>query len=153
MGNEVSTYGDVYSYSILLLEMFTGKRLVANIFQDDLNLHDFVKAALPKQIIEIIDPLLFLWKSEEREATMIDITRNEGQNGSPIIQDYLFVILGIGVACSVELPRERMYMSAVIIELHSIRKKLLETNLHNVFKAQVFFLVGLKVRMGHLYSD
>ena len=63
------------------------------------------------------------------------------------------MILGIGVACSIELPRERMNMSAVIIELHSIRKKLLETNLHNVFKAQVFVLVGLKVRMGHLYSD
>nr|XP_023885928.1 probable LRR receptor-like serine/threonine-protein kinase At3g47570 [Quercus suber] len=136
MGNEVSTYGDVYSYGILLLEMFTGKRLVANIFQDDSNLHDFVKATLPKQIIDIIDPLLFLWKSEEGEATMIDITRNEGQNGSPIIQDCLIVILGIGVACSVELPRERIYMSAIIIELHSIRKKLLETNLH-VFRAQV----------------
>ena len=45
----------------------------------------FVKAALPKQIIDIIDPLLFLRKSEEGEATMIDITRNEDQNGSPII--------------------------------------------------------------------
>ena len=43
MRNEVSTYGDVYSYGILLLEMFTGKRPVANIFQDDSNLHDFVK--------------------------------------------------------------------------------------------------------------
>ena len=119
----------------------------------------FVKAALPKQIIDIIDPLLFLWKSEGGEATMIDITHNEGQNGSPIIQDCLIVILGIGVACSVELPRERMNMSAVIIELHSIRKKLLETNLHNVFKAQVnfylfiYFLCGLNVRMGHLYGD
>ena len=99
---------------------------------------------MPKQIIDIIDPLLFLWKSEEGEATMIDITRNEGQNGSPVIQDCLIVIFGYGVACSVELPRERMYMSAVIIELHSIRKKLLETNLHNVFKAQVFFWLVLR---------
>ena len=69
------------------------------------------------------------------------------------------MILGIGVACSIELPRERMNMSAVIIELHSIRKKLLDTNLHNVFKAQVnfylfiYFLCGLNVRMGHLYGD
>ena len=61
MGNEVSTYGDVYSYGILLLEMFTGKRPTDNIFQDGLNLHDFVNAALPEGIIDIIDPTL-LWE-------------------------------------------------------------------------------------------
>ncbi|KAL4600575.1 hypothetical protein ACB092_11G208700 [Castanea dentata] len=46
MGNEVSTYDDVYSYGILLLKMFTGKRPTDNIFQDDFNLHDYVRAAL-----------------------------------------------------------------------------------------------------------
>ena len=153
MGNEVSTYGDVYSYSILLLEMFTGKRLVANIFQDDSNLHDFVKAALPRQVIDIMDPLLLSWKSEEGEATMIDITCNEGQNGSPIIQNCLIVILGIGVSCSVELPSERMNIGAVIIGLRSIQQKLLELMyIDKGFKAQVNFLC-LGVRMGHLYSD
>lgn len=48
MGNEVSTFGDVYSYSILLLEIFIGKRPTDNIFKADFNLHDFVKGALPK---------------------------------------------------------------------------------------------------------
>ena len=48
MGNEVSTFGDIYSYGILLLEMFTGKRPTDNIFKDDLNLHDFARGALPE---------------------------------------------------------------------------------------------------------
>ena len=52
MGNEVSIYGDTYSYGILLLEMFTGKKPTDNIFQDNLNLHDFVKAALPERVID-----------------------------------------------------------------------------------------------------
>ena len=48
MGNEVSTNGDIYNYSILLLEMFTGKRPTDNMFKDNLNFHDFVKGVLPK---------------------------------------------------------------------------------------------------------
>ena len=45
VGNEVSTYGNVYSYELLLLEMFTGKKPIVNIFQDKLNLCDIVNVA------------------------------------------------------------------------------------------------------------
>ena len=117
----MSTYGDVYNYGILLLEMFTGKRLTDNIFQDNFNIHDFVKVALPEQII--ID-LILLSEREEGETRMNNITRN----GSPKSQECLILILGIEVACSVEFPRERMNMSAVIIELQTIRQKLIGTN-------------------------
>ena len=84
MGNKLSTFGDVYSYGILLLEMFTGKRPIDNIFQESLNLHNFVKATLPEQISDIIDPTL-LCDREEGETRVNDITRNESQNGSPKI--------------------------------------------------------------------
>ena len=128
VGNEVSTYGDVYSYGILLLEIFTGKRPIDNIFQDNFNLHSFVKAALPERIADIIDPTL-LCDREEGKTRVNDITRNKSQNGSPKIQECLTFILGIGVACSVEFPSERMNMSAVVIKLQAIRKKLLGSNL------------------------
>ena len=124
VGNEVSIYGDIYNYGILLLEMFTRKMPTHNIFQDSFNLHDFVKAALPERIIDIVDPIL-LRKGEVGETKMNDLTHNESQNGSPKSQECLILILEIGVACSVEFPRERMNMSTVIIELHSIRQKLL----------------------------
>ena len=129
MENEVLTYGDVYSYGILLLEMFTGKRPIDNIFQDSLNLHNFVKGALSERIADIIDPTL-LCDREEGETRVNDITRNKGQNQSPKILECLTFILGIGVACSVEFPSERMNIGAIVIELHAIRKKLLGSNLH-----------------------
>ncbi|TYH51512.1 hypothetical protein ES332_D10G280700v1 [Gossypium tomentosum] len=58
MGSELSTNGDVYSYGILLLEMLTGKRPTNERFKEGLSLHNFVKAALPNRVVEIIDPIL-----------------------------------------------------------------------------------------------
>ena len=128
MGNEVSIYGDVYSYGILLLEMFTGKRPTNNIFHDSLSLRDFVKETLPEQIIDIIDPAV-LEERQKGEGRMND-TCNGNWNGSFKIHECLILILGIGVACSTEIPRERMNINVVVVELLSIRQNFLRTRIH-----------------------
>ncbi|KAE8671962.1 hypothetical protein F3Y22_tig00111877pilonHSYRG00227 [Hibiscus syriacus] len=58
MGCELSTKGDVYSYGILLLEMFTGKRPTDEIFKEGLSIHNFVSDAFPDRMVEIIDHIL-----------------------------------------------------------------------------------------------
>ncbi|KAG6624670.1 hypothetical protein CIPAW_16G044300, partial [Carya illinoinensis] len=125
MGNEVSTYGDVYSYGILLLEMFTGKRPTDDMFKDSFTLHEFVKAALPERLVDVIDPIL-LWEREDQHG---ETRTNETSNYqsqiriSSKIREGLSLILGIGVACSMEFPRERMNIKDVLKELHSILEK------------------------------
>ncbi|XP_021829769.1 probable LRR receptor-like serine/threonine-protein kinase At3g47570, partial [Prunus avium] len=72
MGSEVSTNGDVYSFGILLLEMFTGKRPTDDMFNGDLNLHTYVKMAFPNRVMEIVDSTLFEGGTNERRVQKIE---------------------------------------------------------------------------------
>ena len=69
MGSQVSTNADVYSYGILLLEIFTGKRPTSDMFTEGLDLHNFVKMASPDQILEVLDPLFLVGGEQEGEET------------------------------------------------------------------------------------
>ncbi|KAL7185001.1 hypothetical protein ACSBR2_027026 [Camellia fascicularis] len=119
MGCEVSTYGDVYSYGILLLEMFTGKKPTHEMFKDNLSLHKFAKMAMPKTVEEIADPILL--EQEGETSTNTDDTHSQNHVSRETIRKCLISIFKIGISCSVESPRERMDMSDVVVELHLIR--------------------------------
>ncbi|XP_030447462.2 putative receptor-like protein kinase At3g47110 [Syzygium oleosum] len=56
LGGTSSLQGDVYSFGILLLEMFTGIRPTDVMFKDGWTLHEFVEAALHKSLVKILDP-------------------------------------------------------------------------------------------------
>ncbi|XP_039067520.1 probable LRR receptor-like serine/threonine-protein kinase At3g47570 [Hibiscus syriacus] len=122
MGSELSTKGDVYSYGILLLEMFTRKMPTDEMFKEGLSLHSFVAGAFPNRIIEIIDPILL--QESVRGVTAADITPNENSLGNDGLL-CLNLIFEIGLTCSAESPSERMGMGDVVIKLCSVRDKLL----------------------------
>lgn len=113
MGSGVSIEGDVYSYGILMLEMFTGMSPTTEIFKENFNLHNFVEEALPKRVLEITDPIL-----------VQEVESNAGQRRKGTIQNCLLMIYKIGIACSVGVPRDRMSITDVTAQLCSIRDRL-----------------------------
>ncbi|KAK3422613.1 hypothetical protein EUGRSUZ_G03053 [Eucalyptus grandis] len=118
MGSGVSIEGDVYSYGILMLEMFTGISPTTEIFKENSNLHNFVKEALPKRVLEITDHILV----QEVESSV-------GQSRKSTIQNCLLMIYKIGIACSLGVPRDRMSITDVTAQLRSIRDRLYATGL------------------------
>ncbi|GLU05344.1 hypothetical protein SLE2022_224470 [Rubroshorea leprosula] len=113
MWEEISPEGDVYSYGILILEMFTGRRPTDSMFTDNNSLHNYVKMALPDQLKTIIDPSLMTNQTRLREGDIY------------AVQELLASILRIGVICSSEMPRERKNIKDALRELHLIKDRFL----------------------------
>ena len=137
MGGAASKCGDMYSYGVLLLEMFTGRRPTDDMFKDGLNLHNYIKMALQEQVMQIVDQtLLATGEAEETGAANVE-EEGEGVDeieveqytintrsllpGSDKLQKCIIAVLKIGLACSAESPKERMGINDVLRELHHIK--------------------------------
>ncbi|CAN0907869.1 Probable LRR receptor-like serine/threonine-protein kinase At3g47570 [Linum grandiflorum] len=110
MGMSVSVEGDVYSYGILVLEIFTGKRPTDEMFKDGMNLREFVKASIPDGITTVLDPSMSL--------SFITTT---GDHRSLVGNKCLVSVLEIGLGCSTYSAGERMKTADVARTMASLR--------------------------------
>ncbi|KAL4385221.1 hypothetical protein GQ457_15G001070 [Hibiscus cannabinus] len=120
MGKDMSTHGDVYSYGIILMELFTGKRPTDSMFTGELSLHDYVKTALLESMEKIVDPWLKFEDEGFKEASR-----------SSRVWKCLGSVLRVGVLCSAESPSERMNIRAVLRELNNVRDSLFRDEINN----------------------
>ncbi|VAI93961.1 unnamed protein product [Triticum turgidum subsp. durum] len=112
-GLPVSTYGDVYSLGITLIEMFTGRCPTDDMFRDGLTLQRFAEAAgLPGNVMEIADSNIWLHDEANNSADAEHITR---------ARECLAAIIQLGILCSKQLPTERMSTNDAAAEMHAIR--------------------------------
>ncbi|CAL2267944.1 unnamed protein product [Prunus armeniaca] len=131
MGGQVSILGDIYSFGILLLEMFTGKRPTDDMFRDGLSIHEFAANAMPDHAMDIVDHSLLIERDyadddDERYNNDIEarsITRY--QDDSPILptrlEECLVSVMQIGLSCSAISPSERMQMDVVVNKMKATR--------------------------------
>ncbi|KAL7253385.1 hypothetical protein ACSBR1_007840 [Camellia fascicularis] len=146
LGSEMSTYGDVYSYGILLLEIIIGKRPTDSMFEEGLNLHSFARMAFPDHVMEIVDPVPLDNDKEKARATAVATTvgartwESIQENNGDRMGESVISIVKIGVACSIESPQGRMRLSNILHELHLIKKKLLQDELSTMYRIDHFLL-------------
>ncbi|KAI8017320.1 putative LRR receptor-like serine/threonine-protein kinase [Camellia lanceoleosa] len=103
----VSMKCDIYSYGIMLLEIFTRKRPTDEMFAGELSLRQLVKGSLPNSIAEAVDGNLL---------RLIE--------GSENMIAYLLLILEVGLECCAELPEERINIKDVVTKLSKIKLQL-----------------------------
>ncbi|CAG7879831.1 unnamed protein product [Brassica rapa] len=106
MGGKISVHGDAYSFGILILEMFSGKRPTDEMFGGDFTLRSCIRSALPEQVLDVADEL---------------ILHNGLRIGFPAAE-CLTKVLEVGLGCSEESPGNRLGMSEVVKELISIKE-------------------------------
>ncbi|XP_052158325.1 putative receptor-like protein kinase At3g47110 [Oryza glaberrima] len=116
----VTASGDVYSFGITLLEIFSGKAPTDGELRDGLTLPEFVAGAFPDNIEEILDVALLL-QAEELDGAASSTTSEEESEARVTVRDCLASAIRVGLSCSRRAPYERMAMSVAADEMRLIR--------------------------------
>ncbi|XP_052200765.1 probable LRR receptor-like serine/threonine-protein kinase At3g47570 isoform X4 [Diospyros lotus] len=102
----VSTSGDVYSYGVMLMEVFTRKKPTDEMFAEEMSLKSWVNQSLNGgSMLEAMDASLIEQEDPHLSAKELCVSS----------------VMQLAMDCVKDLPRERINMKDVVATLHKIR--------------------------------
>ncbi|CAL4986795.1 unnamed protein product [Urochloa decumbens] len=120
---KVSRKSDVFSFGIMLLEVFTGKRPTDPMFVEGLSLRQWVCQAFPARLIDVVDGKLL--QDEEIHHICFDHqtgTSLGSSSSTSTSNSILASVFELGLVCSSESVEQRLAMNHVVSKLEDIEK-------------------------------
>ena len=102
----VSTRCDVYSYCVMLMEVFTRKRPSDDMFIGDLSLKGWIERSVPQFTYRVVDANLLMNIDEDHGDKIVEFTSS---------------ILELALKCCVDSSHERINMKEALAQLQKIQ--------------------------------
>lgn len=125
-GNMASTYGDIYSYGILVLETVTGKRPTDSKFIEGLTIRQYGELGLGGRVMDVVDTKL--------SSSLKNEFQTADDYSCKLKTDCLISLLRLGLSCSQEMPASRMATGDILTKLHAMKESLLLWRNQNLMK-------------------
>ncbi|KAL4592588.1 hypothetical protein LXL04_005588 [Taraxacum kok-saghyz] len=124
MGANPSIEGDVYSYGIMLMEIFTGKRPTDEIFVGGWSLKTWVQSSFPANLDQVLDHDLIQEPEElysEEELCSEELCLDGQSMNMKMKLDCLTIVIGVALSCTNDSPEGRITIIEALRKLKSVQ--------------------------------
>ncbi|XP_023742546.1 putative receptor-like protein kinase At3g47110 [Lactuca sativa] len=123
MGANPSTKGDVYSYGIMVMEIFSGKRPTDESFVGGLSLKTWVQSAFPGNLDQVVDHDLIQDPEElySEELCSEELCLDARSMNLKMKLHCLSTVMGVALSCANDTPEGRITIIEALRKLKSVQ--------------------------------